>query len=120
MPLLVEDEPLRVMVCSVVVPLDGGVDRHADALGMACFNLLFKKIALQLRVASFGMFFRFIVNPAVMTAGEAGDRVDVSFGQRLGKLFGVEVDADVGNVLACVKVEVNLPESQLERVGFAL
>ena len=45
-PFLVEDQPLRMMVGDVVVPLDG-VDGHPDAPVVARFDLLLEKVALN-------------------------------------------------------------------------
>ena len=64
-------------------------------------------------MAAFGEFLRFVVDVAVMAAGKAGDRVDMGASQGVGEFIGVKGCADAGDMLAGVKIEVNLTETKL-------
>ncbi len=64
-------------------------------------------------MAALGVALRVIVDPAVVAAGEAGDRVDVGAQQSVGEDLGVEGRADAGDQLAGVKIEVDLAEAKL-------
>ena len=79
---------------------------------MAGFNLLGQQVApFELRMDALGMRFAVVINPAVMTAGEASDRIDARFLQCIAEFIGVEIRADAGDRLRCMEVEMNLPHA---------
>ena len=75
---------------------------------MGGFDLLSQQVALQVRVAALRVRLGVVEDHAVMAAGEAGDRVHVGVDQLLCPGRGVELAADVGELLAGVEVEVDL------------
>ncbi len=102
-------DPLRMTAGCVVVPLHGDVNRRTDADLVAGFDLVDQQIgAFQMGVDSLRKVGRLVVEHAVMAAGETGDGIDVGLGQRAGKLIGIEVGSDAGDLLAGVVVEVDL------------
>ncbi len=101
-------QPLRLVLRGVVVPLHGGVDGHANVERVSGFDLVGEQVAGQVGVAAFGVRLGVVVDHAVMTAGEAGDRVYVGLGEHLRPCGGVEFGADCGDLLAGVEVEVDL------------
>ena len=114
-------QPLRLVLRGVIVPLHGGVDRQADIVGVGGFDLLGEQVALQVRVATLRVRLRVVEDHAVMAAGEAGDRVHVGVDQLLRPGRGVELAADVGQLLAGVEVEVDLAVAEEVRaLGWAL
>ena len=114
-------QPLRLVLRGVVVPLYGGVNRQADVAGVGGFDLLGQQVALQVRVAALRVRLGVVEDHAVMAAGEAGDRVHVGVDQLLRPGRGVELAADVGELLAGVEVEVDLAVAEEVRsLGWAL
>ena len=79
---------------------------------MRGFDLLGQQVALQMGVAAFRVRLRVIEDHTVMPACEAGDRVHVRVGQQLRPCVGIELAADVAELLARVKVKVDLAIAQ--------
>ena len=105
-------QPLRFMLGGVVVPLDGGIDGHADVACVGGLDLVGEQVARQVRMASFGVGLRVVVDHAVVAVGEAGDGVDVRVCEHLGPCGGVEFGADPADLFAGVEVEVDLAETE--------
>lgn len=75
---------------------------------MACFDLLFKKVSIQMGMTSLGKSFRIKIDISVMTAGETGHRIHVRPLERIGEFIRVEAVANICNMLAGVKIQMNL------------
>jgi hypothetical protein len=96
-----------------MIPPDSGIDRDADTPGMAGFDLRLEQVDCQVRMPPLRIYFRVVINPTMVTAGKAGDRIHPCFFQRLGEFIRVEPGSNAINVLARVKIEVNLAKRQI-------
>jgi len=110
---LVDDQPFRMLFGGELVPLDGGVDRHADVVGMAGGDLLGQQVAGQMRMPALRMRYRVVIHPAMMATCKAGDRVHPCSLQCGGELLRVERFSDAGNLLGGMEIQVDLSEAQL-------
>ena len=102
--------PLGVLVGRELVPLDGHVDGHPDAPGVAGRDLLLEEPVLQVGVAALREAPGVVVDEPVVAAGEAGDRVHPGPGEGGRELLRVESRGHVLHLGARVEVEVDLPE----------
>jgi hypothetical protein len=110
----VHSYPLGVLLDGEQVPLHGDVDRYPDVSGVAGLDLLLEQVAGQVRVPTLRESRGIVIDHAVVTAREAGDRVDMSGLERVGELIGIEPAADAGDQLAGMEVEVDLSVAQVD------
>ena len=75
---------------------------------MGGFDLIGQKVALKVGVTPLRVRLCVVENHAVMAAGEAGDGVNVGIGQLLYPGRGIKFAADMRDLFAGVKVEVDL------------
>ena len=97
-----------------VIPLDCGIYRRANTPGVKRFDLLFEQVALQMGMHILRMGWGIIIDPAMMAAGETGDRIDARLKQGIAEVVGIEVAADAGDLFRGMEIEVDLPRPQRE------
>ena len=95
-----------------MVPLDGRINGNPNIPLMTCFDLLFEKVSIQMRMTSLGKSFGIKIDVTVMTAGKTGYGVHMRSLQRIGEFIRLETIANICNMLARVKVQVNLTKGQ--------
>ena len=93
----------------MVVPLDGDVHRRLDAAAVEGAHLLQQQVPLgQLRMDQLREGLGGVVEPAVVAAGEDGHGVDGGGADGFGKGLRLKVNADAGNFLRGVEIQMDL------------
>ena len=104
------NQPFRVAVGGIVVPLYGDIHRRFDALRMQRAHLLHQQVAVcQVRMHPLGETPGIVIEPTVVAAGEHRHRRNRRFFGHAGERFRVELRADALNPFRGVKVQVYLP-----------
>ncbi len=115
----IETEPLGMLVGGVVIPLDRGVDRHADVSLMAGLDLLIEQVALEMRMAPFGKLLGVVIDVAVMAAPKASNRVHMGLDESIREPLWIEIIAYPFNVFAGMEIEMDLAEGEPSDLSLA-
>src|SRR5258708_1040731 len=87
---------------------------------MTRLDLFFEEVTGQVRVNTFRKRFAVEVDPTMMTAREANNRVDTCPVKRIGEFFGVECRANPYKMFAGMKIKKNLTGGYLNHRNFFL